>query len=156
VFSRDYEELFATLNTYKIKYLVVGAHAVIFYTEPRFTKDMDVWIPAALNDPQQVWEALKAFGAPLHGMRPKDFRNPRMIFQIGIAPVRIDILNDLAGVSAAQAWKHRRRSRYGKTSIYILGLDELIQAKESIGRPFDKIDLEKLLRKKKAKKTKGR
>ena len=51
--SQDYEELFSTLNTYKIKFLVVGAHAVAFYAQPRFTKDLDVWVPMALNDSQR-------------------------------------------------------------------------------------------------------
>lgn len=147
--SQDFEELFSTLNIYKIKYLVVGAHAVIFYSEPRFTKDLDVWIPAALNDPKRVYEALKAFGAPLKGMTPQDFQDPKMIFQIGIAPVRIDILTALTGVFPRTAWKHRKRSRYGKAPIHVLGLTDLIKAKKAVGRPQDKLDLEKLLRSKK-------
>ena len=144
--SRDYEELFSTLNTYKIKYLVVGAHAVVFYTQPRFTKDLDVWIPAALNDPHRVFQALKAYGAPLRNLNPDDFKDPTMFLQIGVAPVRVDILVNLPGVTAAEAWKHRKRSRYGKTSINILGLQELIKAKQASGRPQDKLDLAKLLR----------
>jgi len=146
VISSDYEDLFKTLNAYKVKYLVVGAHAVIFYTVPRYTKDLDVWIPAALNDPTRVYEALKAFGAPLTGMGPEDFRDPKMFFQIGVAPVRVDILVDLSGVSAEEAWKHRRRSRYGKAPINVLGLAELIQAKKASGRPQDRLDLMKLQR----------
>jgi len=145
--SPDYEDLFSTLNAHKIKYLVVGAHAVMFYTEPRFTKDLDVWIPAALNDPLRVYDALKAFGAPLRGMKPEDFQDPKVMLQIGVAPVRIDILTDLAGVSAEAAWKHRKPSRYGKASISVVGLKELIEAKKAANRPQDRIDLKKLLRK---------
>jgi len=148
VISSDYEELFGILNTYKVKYLVVGAHAVMFYTQPRFTKDMDVWIPAALNDPKRVYEALKAFGAPVGGMTPEDFKDSRMIFQIGVAPVRIDIMIGLPGVSVGAAWKNRKPSRYGNTPISILGREELIQAKNTSGRPQDKIDLTKLLKRK--------
>ena len=144
--SSDYEDLFNTLNAHKIKYLAVGAHAVMFYTEPRFTKDLDVWIPAALNDPRDVYEALKAFGAPLRGITPEDFQDPKMFLQIGVTPVRVDILVDLPGVSAEEAWAHRKRSRYGKTPINILGLAELIEAKKDTGRPQDKLDLAKLLK----------
>lgn len=144
--SSDYEDLFCTLNAHKVKYLVVGAHAVIFYTVPRYTKDLDVWIPAVLNDPTRVYKALKAFGAPVAGMKPEDFQDPKMFFQIGIAPVRVDILVGLSGVSAEAAWKHRRRSRYGKAPINVLGLAELIQAKKASGRPQDQLDLTKLLR----------
>jgi hypothetical protein len=149
VLSSDYEDLFSTLNTYKLKYLVVGAHAVMFYTVPRFTKDLDVWIPAALNDPQRVYKALKAYGAPLEGLTPSDFQNPKMFLQIGVAPVRIDILVGVPGLSAEEAWKHRRHSRYGKVSINILGLAELIKTKRNIGRPHDKLDLQQLMRRKK-------
>ena len=144
--SRDYEELFSTLNTYKIKYLVVGAHAVVFYTQPRFTKDLDVWIPTALNNPHQVFQALKAYGAPLRDLNPDDFKDPTMFLQIGVAPVRVDILVNLPGVTAVEAWRHRKRSRYGKTSINILGLQELIKAKRASNRPQDKLDLAKLLK----------
>ena len=145
--SSDYEDLFSTLNAHKIKYLVVGAHAVMFYTQPRYTKDLDVWIPAVLNDPQRVYEALKAFGVPLRGIAPEDFQNPELFLQIGVAPVRIDILVNLEGVAVQEAWTHRRRSRYGKTPINLLGLAELIKAKKTTGRPQDQLDLAKLLRK---------
>jgi len=144
VISSDYEDLFSTLNAHKIKYLVAGAHAVMFYSEPRFTKDLDVWIPAALNDPQRVYRALKVYGVPLKGIAARDFQDPTMILQIGVAPIRIDILVEMSGVSVQEAWKHRRRSRYGKAAINILGLKELIQAKQAAGRPQDKLDLAKL------------
>ncbi len=148
--SQDYEDLFSALNAHKIKYLVVGAHAVAFYAQPRFTKDLDVWIPASLNDPQHVFAALKAFGAPLRELSPEDFQDPSMFLQIGVAPVRIDILTSLQGVSAEAAWRHRRRSRYGKAAIHVLGHAELIKAKKAAGRPQDKLDLAKLLRRKRS------
>ena len=98
--SRDYEELFKALNAYKIKYLVVGAHAVIFYTEPRFTKDLDIWIPADLNRPEQVYKALREFGAPLRQISVQDFADKKMILQIGVAPIRVDILMNIEGISS--------------------------------------------------------
>ena len=142
--SQDYEDLFKALNAARVKYLVVGAHAVAFYAAPRFTKDLDVWIPAALNDPHRIYEALRAFGAPLRGITPEDFLDPKMILQIGVAPVRIDILVSLPGVSIKEAWNHRQRSRYGKTPINVLGRDDLIQAKKASNRPEDRLDLKRL------------
>ena len=142
--SHDYEDLFNVLNTHKIKYLVVGAHAVAFYTAPRFTKDLDVWIPPALNDARQVYAALKAFGAPLRDLTMEDFQNASTILQIGVAPVRIDIMLQVPGISWEAAWRHRRRSRYGKAPIHILGVDELIRAKKAANRPQDRLDLSRL------------
>ncbi len=142
--SSDYEDLFKTLNGYRIKYLIVGAYAVIYYTEPRYTKDLDVWIFPDLNDNQKVYGALKKFGAPLQGMTPDDFKNKKMIYQIGVAPVRIDIKMDVEGLDFKKAWKNRKKILFGKTPVCILGLKDLIQAKEKMGRPQDLLDLQKL------------
>ena len=143
--SRDYEELFKILNAHKIKYLVVGAHAVIFYTEPRFTKDLDLWIPYDLNQPEKVHEALKKFGAPLRQISPQDFSDKKMILQIGVAPIRVDILMDVEGVSSQEAWKNRVKSHYGRARIWLLEKKDLIETKKKAGRPQDQLDLKKLM-----------
>ena len=132
--SQDFEELFRILNAYKIKYLVVGAYAVIYYTEPRFTKDVDIWIIPDLNDPKKVYNALKQFGAPLRNVRPDNFLDRTMILHIGIAPIRVDILMDVPGVTYQKAWRNRKRTRYGRTYISLLGMEELIQVKRRTGR----------------------
>jgi len=150
VVSPDYEELFSTLNARKIKYLVVGAHAVVFYTQPRFTKDLDVWVPAALNDPQRVYEALKAYGAPLRGVTPEDLAQPGTFLQIGVAPVRVDIMTEVPGLTAQEAWRRRVKTRYGRAVIHVLGLPDVIKAKQVSGRPQDKLDLAKLLKRKRS------
>ena len=142
--SRDYEDLFRVLNAHRIKYLVVGAHAVIYYTKPRFTKDIDIWIPPELNDPKKVYDALKNYGAPLKGISPKDFADRELIYQIGIAPVRVDIMMGIEGVSAMNAWQKRKKDRYGRTSISILSKEDLIKAKRKAGRPDDLLDLKRL------------
>lgn len=140
----DYEDLFKILNDKKIKYLVVGAYAVMYYSQPRFTKDIDVWIVPDLNDVNRVYDALKKFGAPLRGIKSENFRDKSMILQIGVAPVRIDIMLDVPGISFQSAWKNKKRILYGKTPIYILGKTDLITAKKKAGRPQDKIDIEKM------------
>lgn len=142
--SQDYEDLFRTLNAYKIKYLVVGAHAVVFYTQPRFTKDMDVWIPSELNESKRVYDALKTYGAPLRELTPESFADRDIILQIGVPPVRIDIMTAVPGLSAQEAWKRRAKSRYGRTSIHMLSLPDTIKRKEAAGRIQDKLDLAKL------------
>lgn len=140
----DYEDLFKAFNEHKIRYLVVGGQAVIFYSEPRYTKDMDVWVPPELNDAETVYKALKKFGAPLTRVKPKDFTNKKIHYQIGVAPVRIDIMTHVSGTAPIRAWKTKRRSRYGKTPISVIDIQELIQTKRAAGRPQDIIDLAKL------------
>ncbi len=143
--NSDYEDLFKTLNDYNIRYLVVGGYAVMYHTEPRYTKDIDVWVIPEMNVADKVYEALKEFGAPLTGMSAGDFEDKKMIFQMGVAPVRIDVMVDLPGVSFELAWKNRKKVKYGKTSINVLGVAELVKAKKIANRTQDKLDLEKLL-----------
>ena len=144
--SPDYENLFKLPNERRIKYLVVGAYAVMYYSAPRFTKDIDIWISSEVNEPERILKVIRKFGAPVKNLSPQDFLNKRMILQIGVSPIRIDILLELPGVSFSSAWKNRKRSKYGKTPINVLGLKELIQAKKAAGRPQDHLDLERLLK----------
>ncbi|OGR57460.1 MAG: hypothetical protein A3I11_06105 [Elusimicrobia bacterium RIFCSPLOWO2_02_FULL_39_32] len=141
----DYENLFKQLNIYKVKYLVVGAHAVIFYSQPRYTKDIDIWASPDPDNAQRIHQALKKFGAPLENVLPQDFTNKKMIYQIGVEPVRIDILLDIAGIPFRKAWKNKISTKYGKTSVHVLGLPELIKAKKFSHRDTDLVDLKKLL-----------
>ena len=142
--SSDYESLFKTLNKFRIKYLLIGGYAVIYHTEPRYTKDIDIWISPDSNDVERVYEALSAFGAPLKSMSPEDFKDKKMIFQMGVAPVRIDILVDIPGVKFEKAWKNRKRAKYGNTYINVLGIHDLITSKKRVSRPQDEIDVHRL------------
>lgn len=142
--SKDYEDLFKALNASKIRYLVVGAYAVMNYTEPRYTKDIDVWVIPEMNDANKVYDALKKFGAPLSGISAADFKDKTMILQIGIAPVRIDIMIDVPGLNFEIAWQRRKKGTYGRASINILSKEDVIKAKTHASRPQDILDLEKL------------
>ncbi len=142
--SPDFRDLFRLLNKHRVKYLVVGAHAVVYYTEPRFTKDLDILIKSDLQNAERVYQALREFGAPLKGMAVKDLTDRKMVYQIGVAPVRVDIIMGLPGMDFDSIWKNRVRSKYGDVPISILGKNDLMHAKKRAGRPQDKIDLEKL------------
>ena len=68
----DFEELLSIFNAHEIEYLIVGGHAVMLYTEPRYTKDLDLWVEASKENAAKVFHALAAFGAPLNGLSPDD------------------------------------------------------------------------------------
>lgn len=152
-FSQDYEDLFKILNAHKIRYLVVGAYAVIYHSEPRYTKDLDVWVIPEMNDCRKVFDALKKFGAPLHGLEPQDFKDKKIILQMGVPPVRIDIMIHVPGISFQSAWKNKKKTKYGKTPIHVLGLSDLIQSKKTAGRPQDLMDIDRMALKRKLKKN---
>lgn len=143
--NKDFEKLLQLLNSVHAKYLVVGAYAVIFYTEPRYTKDIDLWVEPAPENAEKIYKALKKFGAPLHGLTIDDLTNPDMVFQIGVEPNRIDILMGIGKMTFEHAWKNRRSSTYGKEKVNIIDLDDLVSAKKFAGRTKDKLDMEALL-----------
>ena len=146
--SSDYRDLFRTLNKHKVKYLVIGAYAVAFYAEPRYTKDLDIWVSNDTTNTKRLYKALIDFGAPLKDVAAEDFANKKMIYQIGVAPVRIDILMSAPGIKFESAWKNRKRTNYGGISISIMGIKELIYSKKKVGREHDISDMKKLTNKK--------
>jgi len=142
--NKDFKDLFKLLNEEHVDYLIVGAHAVIYYTEPRYTKDMDVWIAPTRDNAKKIWKALSQFGAPLANISIDDFTNEDLVYQIGVAPNRIDILMGISGIEFKEANKNRVQTTYAGETIYLLSKDDLIKAKRASNRKQDQLDIEKL------------
>lgn len=114
------------------------------YSEPRYTKDLDLWINTSLPNARRVFNALNEFGAPLADYSPKDFTRPGMVHQIGIPPIRIDILTSVSGLTFHSSWARRRRKRVNGKYLFLLSLKDLIKSKKKTGRPHDKLDVRNL------------
>ena len=142
--SSDFKDIVRALSSSRARYLVVGGVAVIEYTEPRYTKDLDLWVEPSLENAQRVLLALKKFGAPLAGVSAKDFTNERLVFQMGVEPVRIDILMGLEGVTFEKAWADRKVVRWGRLSVPVMSAAHLVANKKKVGRPQDLADVERL------------
>jgi hypothetical protein len=140
----DFRDLFAAFNAAEVRYLVVGAHAVMHYARPRFTKDLDVWVDPARENAPRTHAALQAFGAPLDRVTSADFSDPEAVFQIGVAPNRIDVLMGVTGLTFPEAWSRRVPSTYGDIAIHLLAREDLIRNKRATGRPQDLEDLRAL------------
>jgi Nucleotidyl transferase of unknown function (DUF2204) len=146
--SRDYEEFIAALNAHGVRYLVVGAHAVAFHARPRATKDLDILIDPTPRNARRALAALRDFfgGAEL-GYSVEDVTDPRWIIQLGVAPVRVDLISEIPGLASFEAaWRNRVSARFGTVPAHYIGLDELIRAKEAARRPQDRADLRILQR----------
>ncbi|MBI4822038.1 MAG: hypothetical protein HY791_37620 [Deltaproteobacteria bacterium] len=134
------------MNAESSEFLVVGAHAVMFHTAPRFTKDLDIWIHPTSGNAEKVLRALARFGAPASELTIEDLTSPGTIFMMGIPPNRIDILTTLDGLDFESAWKDRVRTTYGGVAISLLSIDHLIVNKRTVGRAQDLVDVESLER----------
>jgi hypothetical protein len=142
----DFSDLFAALNAEAAEYLLVGGYALAVHAVPRYTRDLDVWVnPTAVNA-SRVRRALERFGAPLGELREADLAEPGVVFQIGVAPVRIDVLTSIDGVSFAEAWPERTGTTYGGQAVPVISRRHLEQNKRASGRAQDLADLELLAR----------
>ncbi|HEY7546694.1 MAG TPA: DUF6036 family nucleotidyltransferase [Blastocatellia bacterium] len=132
------------LNEEQVRYLIVGGYAVIEHTEPRYTKDLDIWVSPARDNAERVYASLKRFGAPLSNITVEDFANTGTVYQMGRPPVRVDILMGVAGLDFESAWNNRVESSYGEVRTQFLSIEDLIINKRAVGRPQDLIDAENL------------
>ena len=96
--NSDFKELLNLFNQQQVRYLVVGGYAVIYHTEPRYTKDLDLWISVEADNAARVYRALQQFGALLVGITEQDFQVPGVVYQMGRPPARVDIIMGLKGL----------------------------------------------------------
>jgi hypothetical protein len=125
--------------------LIIGGYAVSEYAEPRYTKDLDIWIEASTQNGEKVFASLKKFKAPLFDLTSQDFSEAGSFYQMGRPPVRVDILMSIEGMSFAKVWKNRQKIDFFGVEANFVSLDDLIELKKLAGRPQDLADVENLL-----------
>ena len=142
--SKDHREILQAFNAHGVKYLVVGGFAFGAYSEPRTTKDIDLWIRTDAENAKAVFAALAEFGAPIAGMSPADFVDGT-VFHFGHPPNRVDILQKIDGVNFDDAWPNRvEGSIEGAVPSQIISRDDLIRNKLASGREQDLLDVKVL------------
>lgn len=140
--NRDFRDLIAEFNARGIEYLIVGAHALAAHGHVRATKDLDIWVRPEASNASRVIEALEAFGAPLQDLTAKDLTRPGVVFQIGIEPIRIDVITAVTGVVFDEAWPERFVTRFADQEAAVMCRKHLIQNKRAAGRKQDLADVE--------------
>jgi predicted nucleotidyltransferase len=144
--NRDFVEMLRALSDAGVEFLVVGAHAVAAHGFVRATKDIDIWINPTPENVSRVWRALTEFGAPMEQISRDDLVTPGNIYQIGVEPIRIDILTTVAGVDFASAWQNRISFDEQGVTVPCLNKADLLRSKRAAGRPGDLRDIEELER----------
>lgn len=140
----DLKELLHAFNEHGVKYLIVGGYAFGVHAEPRATKDLDIFIRADEANSQAVFRALVQYGAPLGDLTPADFMDGTT-FQIGQPPARIDILQQIDGITFDEAWANRIEGVIeGQIRAAVISREDLIRNKLATGREQDTLDVKKL------------
>lgn len=142
--NSDFSDLLRIFNDNNVKYLVIGGYAVTQYAEPRFTKDLDLWVGTEFANAEAVYKALREFGAPLADMTEADFAEEGYFYQMGVPPVRVDIMMGIPGVPFSEAWERRVKVDFDDLPVCFISRQDLIVAKRASGRPQDLIDADLL------------
>jgi len=142
--QKDFKELLELFNGHKVEYMIVGAYALAYHGAPRFSGDIDIFVKPSLNNAQRILSALSAFGFGSLNLTIDDFQNPDSVVQLGVPPVRIDIITSISGVTWQEADKGKAKGLYGDIPVHFLGREQYIANKRAIGRKKDLADLESL------------
>ena len=133
--------MLSALNDSGAEYLIVGAYAMASYGVARATGDIDIWIRPTKENADRVWAALDQFRAPRNRLKREDLYTLDNIYQIGVAPNRIDFLTSITGVDFEEAWKNRHQAQLNGISVFILSRNHLLKNKRATGRPKDLADV---------------
>ena len=140
----NFKELLLAFNAHDVEYLMVGAHALAAYGHVRATKDLDIWVRPEKANAQKVLQALSDFGAPLMDLTVDDLSRKETIFQIGLAPIRIDVVTGIDGVEFAEAWPDRLEIVFAGVPAFVISRHHLITNKKASGRLQDLADVQEL------------
>lgn len=140
----DFREFLKLCNQKRVKYLMIGGHAVGYYGYPRATGDLDVWIERSTENADRMVAVLKAFGFDVPELSPELFLEEGKIIRMGMPPLRLEILNKISGVEFSECYPYRHRALIDRIKVDIIRLDHLKLNKAAAGRPKDLDDLEHL------------
>lgn len=128
----------------KVKFLLVGAYAMAAHGYPRATMDMDLWIMPSLENAEAVMRALRRFGAPLQDLSREDLQKEDIVFQIGVAPRRIDIITSASGLNFEEAYERSLTVNIEGIKVHVPSVENIIKNKKAAGRTRDLADVEAL------------
>lgn len=107
----------------------------------RATGNIDLWICVSDENAEKVWRALQSFGAPLFDPNINDLKTPGIVFQMGVVPNRIDIINKIEAVSFDGAWADHNTVNIEGLEVPLIGKTQLLANKRALGRPTDQLDV---------------
>jgi hypothetical protein len=142
--NEDFVDLLRAFLAADVRFMLVGAYALAIHGRPRATGDLDVWVDPTPDNAGRVMRALRDFGAPIDQISESDFAAPGVIYQMGVAPGRIDVLTDLSGLTFEDAWPGHVNRQFGGITVPVIGLAEFIRNKRATGRAKDLGDIEGL------------
>ncbi|MCU0508485.1 MAG: hypothetical protein MUC34_08785 [Anaerolineae bacterium] len=144
MFGSDFLDMIRALNANDVRYLIVGGYAVAFHGHPRYTKALDIWVEASVDNARRVVKAVDDFGFGSLGLTAEDFSVEGQVVQLGNPPSRIDFITSADGVVFSECYAARVESIVDDTPVKFIDLKHLRQNKAASGREADLADLKEL------------
>ena len=142
--QEDFREFLALLNAHEVKFMIVGGYALAFHGAPRFTGDIDVFVKPDHENAKRIIKALADFGFSSLDLTINDFQDQNKVIQLGLPPVRIDIITSISGVTWEEADGSKEQGLFGDVSVSYIGKKQFITNKRATGRKKDLADIEAL------------
>mgnify|MGYP001821857744 FL=1 len=142
--QKDFKEFLALLNVHEVDFMIVGGYALAYHGAPRYTGDIDVFVKPDRKNAQRIIKVLEEFGFSSLDLSIDDFQNEDNVVQLGLPPVRIDIITSISGVSWEQADTTKVPGLYGNVPVNYIGKEQYVANKKAIGRAKDIADIEAL------------
>lgn len=144
--NSDFRELLQVFAELEVRYLVVGGYAAIHYSQPRYTKDLDLWIEPTMENARKIARAFLKFGLPMEGFTIDDMADTGFQFFVGCPPCAFDFLTSIKGLDFQSAWENRVESDEGGIPVWYVSKADLITAKKAVARDQDLKDIEEIRR----------
>lgn len=144
---REFREFLSLLSRHRVKYLVVGGYAVVYHGYPRYTGDIDIFIAISSRNAANLVKVFEDFGFAAGDVDPAVFQDRGQVLRLGREPMRVEILNEIDGVTFDECYARRIRARFASLSINFISRDDLLKNKRAAGRPKDQADVEVLKKK---------
>lgn len=139
--NSDFKDALRCLLDEQVRFLVVGGYAVIHYTQPRFTKDLEIWLEPSASNARAVARASRRFGLPLIEITEHDLAQPGTQFMAGIPPNAIDFITTCSALEFTGCWERRELVVIDKLELPYLSRNDLVASKQQLGRDQDRVDL---------------
>jgi hypothetical protein len=137
----EWSEFLSSLSSHRVRFLIVGAHALAAIGRPRATQDLDVLVEPTLANARRLGRALREFGYPALAEQWPRFAEPDRMARLGVEPLRIDVMTSISGVRFEDAWRGRIRARVAGIPVGFLGRAEFLRNKKASGRAKDLLDI---------------
>ncbi len=142
--AADFKDFLSLCLSHEVRFMVIGGYAVVHYSRPRYTGDLDLWIDASLENAKRVVAVLHDFGLRGPDVSAAMITDQNQIIRMGFEPMRLELFTRIPGLEFCECYERREVARIGKLSVPFISLGDLKINKQKTGRPKDLQDLEEL------------